>query len=478
MTRERREPLPPELRPDLRLGFARLIEARLGLVFAASREPFLDQALHDALEHLGEISARVLLERLQRDDATAWSALTATVTVGETYFFREPAHYEFLRALLGRARASSARPVRLWSAACASGAEPYSMAAIACEVFGPEAPRRVEILATDVNAQALAQARAGLYRAWYLRDMDEATRERWFTHEDGSWRVRPVLADMVRFAPLNLTEPDDAAWPGRMDVIFCRNVLLYFNQTALEQTAQHLTRALEPEGWLIVGPADPMLTGPGLALDTTPGFPAYRSAPDARAVASPAAPAPRAAPAPPLAPVRPPSKRQRRRTSRQPLRDVQSALSAAAPAPEAHAAGPDASEALERARALGDAGHIQAALATLDRALDGEPLAEAYLLRAALRQAQGDHRGAIAEARRALLLDRTLAYAHFLAAGSHTALGERDHARRALRNARAILAMLTDDTRIAGIPATAAELRAACRQLQHACERSQSPEEP
>lgn len=474
---QRREPLSPELRQ----GFARLIEARLGLAIAASREPLLDQALHDALEQLGEISSRVLLERLQRDDATAWSALTATVTVGETYFFREPAHFEFLRALLGRAQPSSARPVRLWSAACASGAEPYSMAAIACEVFGPEARRRVEILATDINAQALAQARAGLYRAWYLRDMDEATRERWFTHEDGCWRVRPVLADMVRFAQLNLTEPDDAAWPGSMDVIFCRNVLLYFSQTALEQTAQRLASALGPEGWLLVGPADPMLNGPGLALDTTPGFPAYRSAPDAGAVALPArraAPARRTASTPPLAPARPPSRRQRRRTPGQPLRDVQRTRSTAAAVAEAHAAGPDASEALARAHALGDAGHIEAALATLDGALGGEPLAEAYLLRAALRQAQGDHRGAIAEARRALLLDRTLAYAHFLAAGSHAALGERDHARRALRNARAILAMLTDDTRIAGIPATAAELRAACRQLQHACERHQSPEEP
>jgi tetratricopeptide (TPR) repeat protein len=134
---------------------------------------------------------------------------------------------------------------------------------------------------------------------------------------------------------------------------------------------------------------------------------------------------------------------------------------------------------LARARALGDAGHTQAALAALDGALADEPLAaEAYLLRAALRQAQGEHREAIAEARRALLLDRTLAYAHFLAAGSHAALGERDRARRALRNARAILALLSDDTRIAGIPITAAELRAACRQLQRACERHESPEEP
>lgn len=465
-----REPLPP----DLRHGFASLVEARLGLVFPASREPYLDQGIHDALEHLGEISARVLLERLQRDDAPAWSALTATVTVGETYFFRDPAHYELLRTLL--ARAAPGRPVRLWSAACASGAEPYSMAAIACEVFGRQAPRRVEILATDINPQALAQARAGLYRSWFLRDMDQPTRERWFTHEDGSWRVRPVLADMVRFEELNLIDPGSAAWPGGMDVIFCRNVLLYFSQPALDLATQGLARALGPEGWLIVGPTDPMLAGPGLTLDGSAGFPAYRGSPDAPALVLSAASTPLpAAAAPPPAPAQPPSAPQRCRTPREPLRSVQSPR----PAPEGHPCGPDATRALARARALGDAGHTQAALAALDDALAHEPLAaEAYLLRAALRQARGDHRGAIAEARRALLLDRTLAYAHFIAASSHAALGERERARRALRNARAILAMLTDDTRIAGIPATAAELRAACRQLQHAFERNESSEEP
>jgi chemotaxis protein methyltransferase CheR len=149
MTPGRREPLPT----DLRQGFARLIETRLGLVFPASREPYLDQGIHDTLEHLGEISVSVLLERLQRDDAPAWDALTAAVTVGETYFFRDPPHYERLRTLLDRAQPG--RPVRLWSAACASGAEPYSMAAIACEVFGRQAPRRVEILATDINPRAL-----------------------------------------------------------------------------------------------------------------------------------------------------------------------------------------------------------------------------------------------------------------------------------------------------------------------------------
>jgi chemotaxis protein methyltransferase CheR len=470
MTQRWREPLPP----DLRQGFAALLEARLGLVFPASREPFLDQSVHDALEHLGELSARVLLERLQREDAPAWCALTATVTVGETYFFRDPPHYELLRALL--ARAAPGRPVRLWSAACASGAEPYSMAVIACEVFGRQASRRVEILATDVNLQVIDHGRAGLYRPWFLRDMDEVTRERWFTPEDGSWRVRPVLADMVRFEQINLLDTGSAAWPSSIDVIFCRNVLLYFGQPALARAAQGLARALHPEGWLLVGPADPMLTGleppPALTIDATPGFVTYRCAPQAPAGDLSAPAATRPAPARPASPAR-----QRRDTQPRPRRRRRSTRPAAARQP--HVPGPDTAEALARARALGDTGHTGAALAALDDAITCEPLAaEAYLLRAALRQAQGDHCGAIEEARRALLLDRTLAYAHVIAASSHAALGERDRARRALRNARAILAMLADDARVAGISATAAELRAACCQLQHAFERHQSPEEP
>ena len=471
MTQRRREPLPP----DLRQGFAALLEARLGLVFPASREPFLDQSVHDALEHLGEISARVLLERLLRDDAPAWSALTATATVGETYFFRDPSHYEILRTLL--TRAAPGRPIRLWSAACASGAEAYGMAAIACEVFGRQAPRRVEILATDVNLQVLDHARTGLYRPWFLRDMDEVTRERWFTHEDGSWRVRPVLSDMVRFEQLNLLDTDSAAWPCSMDVIFCRNVLLYFGQPALARAAHGLARALCPDGCLIVGPADPMLTclepPPALALDATHGFATYRCAPQAPAILLPASSSTLPAPARPPRPAR-----QRCDTPGTPPRPRRRVRPAAARAPGPHVPGPDAAEALARARALGDTGQTGAALAALDGAIACEPLAaEAYLLRAALRQAEGDHRSAIAEARRALLLDRTLAYAHVIAASSHAALGERDRARRALRNARAILAMLADDARVTGISATAAELRAACHQLQHAFERHKSPEE-
>lgn len=460
-----REPLPP----DLRQGFAHLIEARLGLVFPASREPFLDQSVHDALERLGEISARVLLDRLQRDDAQAWDALTGTVTVGETYFFRDRAHYDLLRTRL--TRATPGRSIRLWSAACASGAEAYSMAAIACEVFGRQAPRRVEILATDVNPHALEQARAGIYRPWLLRDMDEATRARWFTPEDGSWRVRPALAEMVRFARLNLIALDSTAWPGSMDVIFCRNVLLYFSQPAMERATLGLARSLQPDGLLIVGPSDPLLTTPLLALDVSrPGVPAYRRAP--------AAPAVPASSPPPRHPALPPPPPVHHRTPRTTPRHIRSTQAGAAAVPAPPEPPPDAAQALARARSLGDAGHLEAALAELTCALACEPLAaEAYLLRAALHQAQGDHRGAIADARRALLLDRRLAYAHLVQATSHAALGDRGRARRALRNARAILAKLPDDAPIAGIAATAAELRAACRQLQHAFERHPSTDE-
>lgn len=345
-----REPLPP----DLRQGFAHLIEARLGLVFPASREPFLDQSVHDALERLGEISARVLLDRLQHDDVHAWDALTGTVTVGETYFFRDRAHYELLRTLL--TRAAPGRSIRLWSAACASGAEAYSMAAIACEVFGRQAPRRVEILATDVNPQALEQAHAGIYRPWLLRDMDEATRACWFTPEDGSWRVRPALAEMVRFARLNLIDLDRTAWPGSMDVIFCRNVLLYFSQPAMEQAAQGLAQSLQPDGLLIVGPSDPLLTTPLLALDVSrPGVLAYRRAPAAPAV--PASSPPRRNPAlPPPPPVH-------HRTPRTTPRHLRSTWAGAAAVPAPPEPSPDAAQALARARALGDAGHLEAALA-------------------------------------------------------------------------------------------------------------------
>lgn len=458
------------LDPGLRDEVARMLRARLGLAFPASREPILDQGVHDVLDRLGESSAAVLLARLRGDDARAWAALAAAVTVGETYFFRDPAHYEFLRRLLGAA--APGHRVRLWSAACANGAEAYSMAAVAREVFGDAAAARVDIIGTDIDPEALHSAHAGLYRTWSLREMSAATRARWFTRADGCWRVQDSLRELVDFQRLNLSDPRDPAWPAAVDVVFCRNVLVYLSDEAIDRACEGFQAALRPHGWLVTGPSEPLLARPELTLDASHGFIAYRrnapgSAPASRGAprsaaqrrAAPLAPVPRAASraAAPASPV----SRSRPHAPAQPP-----------PAPPA----PDS---LARLRALADTGDPRAAIHELDVALAREPLsAEAYLLRATLRQAMGDHRGVIAETRRALLLDRQLAYAHMLAATSHLALGDRVATCRALRNALVLLAGVPGDAIVTGAGASGAELHAACRQLMRAIDRQQISREP
>lgn len=455
-------PIAPELRDEV----ARMLRARLGLEFPVSREALLEQGLRDTLDRLGESGAPELLARLRRGDARAWAALAAAVTVGETYFFRNPAHYDFLRQIL--VAAAPGHRVRLWSAACANGAEAYSMAAVAREVFEDAAPARVDILGTDIDPDALHSARAGLYRTWSLREMSEATRARWFTPEGGRWRVRDSLRALVGFEQLNLSDPEARAWPADMDVIFCRNVLVYFSSDAIERACQGFSAALRPHGWLVPGPSEPLLAHPELTLDATHGFIAYRrGAPAcARTVTGAPVPVPYVTPRRVAPGARAPGHPWPGRTTaalpapRMPLR----APPRPTPSPE-----PDV---LARLRALADAGDPRAAMAELDRALARAPLsAEAYLLRATLRQATGDHQGVIAETRRALLLDRQLAYAHMLAATSHAALGDRIAACRALRNAHALIASLPADAMVTGAGASAAELHAACRQLMHVIDR-------
>ncbi|ACY15758.1 CheR family methyltransferase [Haliangium ochraceum] len=482
------EPPPVPLESELRGAFATLLEQQFGLVFPSSRQPLIDDGVRAALRRLDESAPRALLERMERDDAEAWEAMATAMTIGETYFFRDPSHFDLLRLIMRGAPRN--RRMRLWSSACANGAEPYSMAILALEEFGAAAAERVEILGTDIDRERLATAREGVYRPWSLRNMPPQVRERWFAEtEAGGYALCQPARALVRFRWLNLIDSDDdeARWPHDVDVAFCRNVLVYFGSAAIARTAAGLRDALRLEGWLIPGPSDPLLACAGLSIDASPGFIAYR-----RRTPAPPPPSPQRTTRPP--PLRLYARRRsttlklrtRARSQRTPERP---SPTVAPPAPaHAPAAAPPAptppgsrSEALGRARALADAGKSAEALAELKLLLSEDPLqADAYLLRATLLQAMGQHDAVIADTKRALLLDRKLAFAHVVAATSFAAQDERAQARRALRNARVILASMPASDMVRGAQITAAELHAACRQLQRALlgERAPSPSAP
>ena len=175
-----------------------------------------------------------------------------------TSFFREADHFELLREELSRRLAAGERRLRLWSAASSTGEEPYTMAMTALGVEGA-AQADVKILATDISVDTLRQAAEGRYAAPRLEPVPEALRRRFFTRQPGPsdpdeelWEVRPEVKALVTYRRLNLAEPP-FPMKGPLDVVFCRNVLIYFDQPTRQRLVSAMEELLRPGGLLCIG---------------------------------------------------------------------------------------------------------------------------------------------------------------------------------------------------------------------------------
>lgn len=184
--------------------------------------------------------------------------MLAALTTNVTRFFREPHHFDHLRdemaPALMRAAKDGAR-VRLWSAACSSGEEPYTIAITLLDVF-PDAGRYdVRILATDIDPNMIARGKLGIYRDDAISPVPPTLRERWLTRErdgaDKAWRVKDEVRSLVSFKELNLI----GNWPmkGRFDVIFCRNVVIYFEPDTQAFLWERFKGVMTPEARLYIG---------------------------------------------------------------------------------------------------------------------------------------------------------------------------------------------------------------------------------
>jgi len=205
--------------------------------------------------------------------------MVAALTTNVTRFFREPHHFEHLRAnvlpgLIARARAG--QRVRLWSAACSSGQEPYSIALTLLEAF-PEALRYdIKILATDIDPNVLAVGEEGAYEDTLLEPVPPALRKKWFVPlNDGAGRMRACddLRGLISFRRLNLI----GTWPmrGVFQVIFCRNVVIYFENATQEQVWSRFAPLLEEGGALYIGHSE-RVSGPAEAVLGNDGITIYR----------------------------------------------------------------------------------------------------------------------------------------------------------------------------------------------------------
>jgi chemotaxis protein methyltransferase CheR len=242
------------------------IAENIGLHFPPERMTDLQRGLGAAAEEFGfaehaRCAEWVLSGALTRPQL---HALASHLTVGETYFFRERKTLEalsnvILPDLIERRRGREQR-LRLWSAACCTGEEAYSLAILLRRLLPDWKDWNVTILATDINERFLQKAAAGIYGEWSFRDCAPLFKERYFTRTpDGRYEVAAQVRDWVTFAQVNLAEdsfPSLSTDTNAMDVILCRNLLLYFTPAHARKLVEKLYNALVDRGWLAVSPSE------------------------------------------------------------------------------------------------------------------------------------------------------------------------------------------------------------------------------
>lgn len=230
---------------------AQRLKTAAGIDLGGGRLDLVESRLMPRLRALGLSSFEAYGQRLVRDPGEEQRFVSA-LTTNLTAFFREPHHFEVLRgAFPGRFA-----PLHVWSAACSTGEEPYSIA-MTLDARGLPA----QILATDVDEEVLAVARRGVYATTRLDGVSEAQRRRYFERGTGRAtglaRVREELKRSVEFQRKNLLEP--MVWPVRFDVIFCRNVLIYFDVVTRQRVVDRLVERLAPRGLLFLGHSEAAL---------------------------------------------------------------------------------------------------------------------------------------------------------------------------------------------------------------------------
>jgi len=239
---------------------AALVQRRAGIVLTDDKGYLLETRLGPVLQRFGIASLAALGEKLRAMPGEALErAVTEALCTHESSFFRDGRPFDHLRGLLPRLAASRApAPLRVWSAACSTGQEAYSVAMLAVEVFGAEAARRVEILGTDISQDVVARAREGAFSQFEVqRGLPIRALMTYFTQEGARWRAGHGLRALVRFEQRNLLEPPTAL--GRFDVVFCRNVLIYFDAPTKTRVLEALARQLVPDGVLYLGAAETVI---------------------------------------------------------------------------------------------------------------------------------------------------------------------------------------------------------------------------
>jgi chemotaxis protein methyltransferase CheR len=245
--------------------FADLVRSHCGISFGPETRFLLERRVARRLRELGvtHLSAYQyeLRKESRRDGELA--ALIDELTTNETYFFRERSQLRALvaeilpEALVAR-RERGGGPVSVWSAGCSSGEEPYSIVILAREAgFDPE--RDLRVYATDISRRMMKRARAAAYREASFRETEPALRAKYFEEKNGTWTVSDAVKKSVDFIHLNLLDRSRVALLGAMDVILCRNVMIYFDAETKREVIETFEHKLRPGGHLLLGHSESLI---------------------------------------------------------------------------------------------------------------------------------------------------------------------------------------------------------------------------
>ncbi|MZR30186.1 CheR family methyltransferase [Sneathiella litorea] len=242
--------------------FSNIVKSRSGLVLTEEKVYLLESRLVPLARRRGLENLEALADEVRRsNDEHLLEEITEAMTTNETFFFRDTKPFDTFRdAVLPQLlkQRAAKKSLRIWTAACSTGQEPYSIAMLLKEEAAKMAGWRVEIMATDISREVLEKAKAGLYSQFEVqRGLPIQLLMKHFHQVGEMWQIDSSIRAMVKFQPKNLLE--DLGSVGQFDVIFCRNVLIYFDQITKSKVLKEIHKALADDGALFLGGAETVL---------------------------------------------------------------------------------------------------------------------------------------------------------------------------------------------------------------------------
>jgi chemotaxis protein methyltransferase CheR len=242
--------------------FREFFYRKTGIQFETSKRYFVDKRLIERIDQTGSGSFRQYFTKLRFEaSGEELQQLTNLMTVNETYFFREEYQFQCLvRSILPEitSRKRDRSPVRIWVIPSSSGEEPYSIALYLLEYWPGISEWDVEIISSDIDTKILAQARAGLYSQRSIQHLPEKLLRKYFRSIGKEYQIGDTLREAVEFTRVNLSDREDTRAYRGFDIIFCRNLLIYFDDASRKAAAETFFDAMKPGGYICLGHSESM----------------------------------------------------------------------------------------------------------------------------------------------------------------------------------------------------------------------------